>query len=232
VRSKTATGGEINVLDPGGFGGVTITKSITIRPSFEAGVLVSGTNAIIVSAPDTARVILEGLDIEGLGTGLDGVKLAVGNHIIRSESGTSPATVSPRRAARSDAYLHQDSTILFNGVSGTGGLNVTTGNVANVTNTTILQPELLGASQRCGGHRRSPGQHPQQHRDVHQPRGGRGGDLRRTEQPHHGQHQRRQLRAASVQVNHPLALEGDGEQMVSGPLSAPSPWGAHDARSE
>jgi len=28
--SKTATGGEINVLDPGGFGGVTITKSITI----------------------------------------------------------------------------------------------------------------------------------------------------------------------------------------------------------
>jgi len=28
--SKTAAGGEINVLDPGGFGGVTITKSITI----------------------------------------------------------------------------------------------------------------------------------------------------------------------------------------------------------
>lgn len=29
--SKTAAGGEINVLDPGGFGAVTITKSITIR---------------------------------------------------------------------------------------------------------------------------------------------------------------------------------------------------------
>ena len=28
--SKTAAGGEINVLDPGGFGAVTITKSITI----------------------------------------------------------------------------------------------------------------------------------------------------------------------------------------------------------
>ena len=28
--SKTATGGEINILDPGGFGAVTITKSITI----------------------------------------------------------------------------------------------------------------------------------------------------------------------------------------------------------
>src|SRR5262245_19093526 len=71
--SKTATGGEINVLDPGGFGGVTITKSVTIRSEVEAGVLVSGTNAIIVNAPAGSRVVLEGLDIEGLGTGLNGV---------------------------------------------------------------------------------------------------------------------------------------------------------------
>src|SRR5881628_573940 len=68
--SKTATGGEINVLDPGGFGAVTITKSITISSEgFEAGVLVSGTNAIIVNAGNTANVVLRGLDIEGLGTG-------------------------------------------------------------------------------------------------------------------------------------------------------------------
>src|ERR1700722_9969089 len=41
--SKTAPFGEINVLDPGGFGAVTITKSITISSErFEAGVLVSG----------------------------------------------------------------------------------------------------------------------------------------------------------------------------------------------
>ncbi len=49
--SKTAPAGEINVLDPGGFGAVTITKSITIRSDhIEAGVLVSGTNGIIISA--------------------------------------------------------------------------------------------------------------------------------------------------------------------------------------
>src|SRR5215203_143476 len=48
--SKTASKGEINVLDPGGFGGVTITKSITISAeSVEAGVLVSGTNAVLMS---------------------------------------------------------------------------------------------------------------------------------------------------------------------------------------
>src|SRR2546423_10934046 len=48
--SKTATGGEIDALDPGGFGGVTITKSITLDGGgFIAGVLVSGTNGIVVN---------------------------------------------------------------------------------------------------------------------------------------------------------------------------------------
>src|SRR5947208_9811811 len=63
--SKTATGGIINVLDPGGFGGVTITKSITIDGSpFMAGVLASGTNGILINAP-SGVVTLRGLDIEG-----------------------------------------------------------------------------------------------------------------------------------------------------------------------
>src|ERR1700681_4351769 len=49
--SKTAIGGEINCLDPGGFGGVTITKAITIScEAGTAGVLVQGTNAIVISA--------------------------------------------------------------------------------------------------------------------------------------------------------------------------------------
>ncbi|MBX3575389.1 MAG: right-handed parallel beta-helix repeat-containing protein [Mesorhizobium sp.] len=80
--SKTATGGEINCLDPGGFGGVTITKAITIYcDDVEAGVLVSGTNAIVVNAPTTAAVVLRGLDIEGLGTGLNGVRFLAGGSL-------------------------------------------------------------------------------------------------------------------------------------------------------
>ena len=72
--SKTAAAGEINCIDPGGYGAVTITKSITVScESGTAGVLVSGTNAIIVSAAATDFVYLKGLDIEGLGTGLNGV---------------------------------------------------------------------------------------------------------------------------------------------------------------
>src|SRR5882672_10400077 len=72
--SKTATAGEINTLDPGGFGGVTITKSMTIDgTSGIAGVLVSGTNAIVINAPSNAVVILRNLEIDGVGGGLRGI---------------------------------------------------------------------------------------------------------------------------------------------------------------
>src|SRR4051795_8269138 len=78
--SKTANGGEINCLDPGGFGGVTIGKSLTIKCHYtEGGVLVSGTNAIVVNATATDNVTLRGLDINGIGVGaptsLSGVKI-------------------------------------------------------------------------------------------------------------------------------------------------------------
>src|SRR5262249_26684672 len=69
--SKTAANGEINCLDPGGFGAVTITKSITIDCyGVLAGVLVSGTNGIIVndSGANSIVVTLRNLDINGLGT--------------------------------------------------------------------------------------------------------------------------------------------------------------------
>jgi hypothetical protein len=65
--SKTAAGGEIDVLDPGGFGAVTITKSISIEAEgVIAGVLVAGTNGIVVSAGPTDVVVIRGLTIEGL----------------------------------------------------------------------------------------------------------------------------------------------------------------------
>ena len=74
--SKTAAKGEINCLDPGGFGGVTITKSLAIKCHYtEGGVLVSGTNAIVVNAAATDNVTLRGLDINGIGTGLNGVRV-------------------------------------------------------------------------------------------------------------------------------------------------------------
>src|SRR5436853_322128 len=59
--SKTAAGGEIDALDPGGFGGVTITKGMTIdaRGTF-GSVLASGISGIVVNAGANDVVILRG----------------------------------------------------------------------------------------------------------------------------------------------------------------------------
>jgi hypothetical protein len=74
--SKTAARGEIDALDPGGFGAVTITKSITIEGGATlAGILNAGTNGIIVNAATTDDVVLRNLTINGAGTGLAAVRI-------------------------------------------------------------------------------------------------------------------------------------------------------------
>ena len=136
---EDAPAGEINVLDPGGFGAVTITKSITIRSDHvEAGVLVSGTNGIIVTAGATDRVVLEGLDIEGLGTGLNGVSVISGKEVYIIRCSIRHFTQNGVNMASSTSggrvFIH-DSFILFNA----GGVNVAgTANLANITNTHVL----------------------------------------------------------------------------------------------
>ena len=78
--SKTATGGEIDCIDPGGFGAVTITKSITIDGGGTfASILAAGTTGIIVNAPVGSVVVIKNLSINGAGTGINGIRvIAVG----------------------------------------------------------------------------------------------------------------------------------------------------------
>ncbi|HXL79374.1 MAG TPA: hypothetical protein VN951_00745 [Pyrinomonadaceae bacterium] len=79
--SKTADGGEIDCVDSGGFGTVTITKSITIDGAgVLAGILAAGTNGVNVNdsgsgAPQTKIVRLRNLSINGAGTGINGVNI-------------------------------------------------------------------------------------------------------------------------------------------------------------
>src|SRR5882672_9487608 len=80
--SKTAPGGEINCLDPGGFGAVTITKAITINCEEPLGsVLVSGTNGIVVAAGVNDSVTLKGIEIEGIGSGINGISYVSGKEL-------------------------------------------------------------------------------------------------------------------------------------------------------
>ena len=81
--SKTAAGGEINALDPGGFGAVTIVKAITIDGGGTfASILAAGTHGIIINIPAGAVggriVILRNLSINGSGSGLDGIRFIDG----------------------------------------------------------------------------------------------------------------------------------------------------------
>jgi hypothetical protein len=80
--SKTAAKGVINVLDPGGFGAVTITKSITIDGGGVIGsILGTGTNGIIVNAGASDVVRLRNLSIDGSTTGLSGVRFLAGGSL-------------------------------------------------------------------------------------------------------------------------------------------------------
>jgi hypothetical protein len=75
--SKTAVNGEIDALDPGGFGAVTVTKTIVLDGGGGqvASILVTGTNGITINAPASAVVILRNLRIEAVGGGVDGVRI-------------------------------------------------------------------------------------------------------------------------------------------------------------
>ena len=87
--SKTAPGGEIDALDPGGFGALTITKAITIDGGGGqvASVLVAGTNGIVVAAGAGDVVILRNLRFDGLrgggnaNAGLNGIRFISGKDL-------------------------------------------------------------------------------------------------------------------------------------------------------
>lgn len=77
--SKTAAGGEIDCLDPGGFGVVTITKSITIDGSGTFGsILAAASNGIVINAAASDKVVIRGLSLNGIGTGLSGIRFLAG----------------------------------------------------------------------------------------------------------------------------------------------------------
>ena len=75
--SKTAAGGEIDILDPGGFGSVTVTKSITLDGTAGLGGILnsSGANGITINAGVGDVVTLRNLSLNGAVTGGIGVRI-------------------------------------------------------------------------------------------------------------------------------------------------------------
>ena len=127
--SKTDPNGEIDALDSGGFGTVTITKSITIDGAgYLASILYSGTNGVNVNdsataTPNTIVVTLRRLTFNGTTTGFNGINFTSGK-TLNVEScqifGSSTALAAP------------------NGAGIRVGLSVSGSNV-NVKNTSIFK---------------------------------------------------------------------------------------------
>jgi hypothetical protein len=79
--SKTAAGGEINALDSGGFGAVTITKSMTIDGGGAlASILAAWTNGIIINNVN-ADVTIRNVSINGAGSGINGIRILQANRV-------------------------------------------------------------------------------------------------------------------------------------------------------
>lgn len=121
--SKTAAGGEIDVLDPGGFGAVTITKSITIDGGPNAGgILNSGSNGVVINAGVNDTVVLRNISFQGVGNGLDGVKvLQCGalhvEQCVISNNAQKGIEVIPTVPMR----LYVSDTVIRNNINGANG---------------------------------------------------------------------------------------------------------------
>jgi len=79
AHDVVAANGEIDVLDPAGYGVLTIGKAISIQGHDFAGIAVGiGGTGITIDAGPSDKINLRGLIIEGSGAGLHGITFRVG----------------------------------------------------------------------------------------------------------------------------------------------------------
>lgn len=128
--SKTAAGGEINCLDPAGYGTVTITKSIIIDCTGTFGSILNsgGINGVNINdsataSPRTIEVRLRGISINGAGTtpGLNGIRFLSGKSLIvedvyiQNQKGGSGISIVP---SAGNAEVHVQRVSLNDGGNG------------------------------------------------------------------------------------------------------------------
>lgn len=135
--SKTAAGGEINCLDPGGFGAVTITKSITIDGDGTfASILAAGTNGIIINAGVNDVVNIRNISINGIGTGLNGIRFLAGKSLTVTNCeifGFTQNGIDVNKTAAGELYV-KDSRIAsctLNGIKVTTTITPVLGTIEN-----------------------------------------------------------------------------------------------------
>lgn len=149
--SKTAAGGEINAIDPSGYGTVTITKSITIDGGAGqvASVLAAGNNGIVVSAGQNDVVTLRNLRINGIGNsntpGVNGVRW-LGGEALHIENcnifGFSNNGIDIAKSDGGKAYV--DDTIVADTNNGLSSENNTSTVFISISKSRFLHNQAVG----------------------------------------------------------------------------------------
>src|SRR5687768_8390029 len=149
--SKTAKDGEISVLDPGGYGAVTITKSIYINGTHGAGygsIISSLVNGVIINITDALdvrkAVRLRALDINGASTGINGINIVAANNVWVEDSVIDGTTgngttsgIGIRVASAASCNLYVSDTVIHKHVTGIRVTATTGFAVANIRNSNI-----------------------------------------------------------------------------------------------
>ena len=171
--SKTAKDGEISVLDPGGYGAVTITKSIYINGTHGAGygsilnVLVNGVTINITDALDVRKAVrLRALDINGASQGINGVNILAANNVwiedsvIDGNTGDGTNSGMGIRIATtaavttnvyvSDTMIHKNHTgVRVSATAGFAVLNIRDSNIEGNTNGLTVNTNGFATVQNC-----------------------------------------------------------------------------------
>jgi hypothetical protein len=148
--SKTAPGGEIDALDPAGYGALTITKAITIDGGGGqvASVLVSGTNGIVVQAGSNDVVILRNLRFNGISSGINGIRFLAGKRLLVENCDIFGFTTNGLDVALNQTtgatVTVQNTTFMNNGQVGVRITNASTGNVLASLNNIHVQGGTIG----------------------------------------------------------------------------------------
>jgi hypothetical protein len=135
--SKTAAGGEIDALDPGGFGALTITKAITLDGGGGqvASILTSGTPGITIAAATTDIVIIRNMRFDGIvqtgSGGTLGINIVTAARVVIEKCdifGFSSAGINAAPSSGTLALKVQETTLNNNGggitIKPTGGATV------------------------------------------------------------------------------------------------------------
>jgi hypothetical protein len=146
--SKTAAAGEINCIDPGGFGTVTITKSMTINCStYTLGsILASGTNGINISALATDRIILRGIQINGANTGVVGIRILTAGVVSIEDcvitQFTQQGISDTRSTGNTEVYIR--NTIISHNTGNAINLTATAANKAVIESSSLINNGASG----------------------------------------------------------------------------------------